>query len=188
MTGAPAFIAAAVVYRSLANRDRRLAVATAAMLSAALLHALYIIAIGGDYMHGRLLLPAFFAVALPASVSVKTIAVTRRTLVVVGINAFAAAWAIVSVVAFRPPPNPKSYLLSPISDFRAASHAKLHPTDIQFGLNGYEAAEHGKGTPMERPAQPEEVAPAFVFFASEADSSYITGEVLTLLGGETAAA
>ncbi|HEY2913336.1 MAG TPA: SDR family oxidoreductase, partial [Candidatus Angelobacter sp.] len=51
-----------------------------------------------------------------------------------------------------------------------------------------EAAEHGKKTPMERPAQPEEVAPAFVFFASEADSSYITGEVLTLLGGETTAA
>ncbi len=50
------------------------------------------------------------------------------------------------------------------------------------------AAEHGKETPMERPAQPEEIAPAFVFFASEADASYITGEVLTLLGGETAAA
>lgn len=45
----------------------------------------------------------------------------------------------------------------------------------------------GKETPMERPAQPEEIAPAFVFFASEADSSYITGEVLTLLGGETTA-
>src|SRR6185312_578973 len=49
-------------------------------------------------------------------------------------------------------------------------------------------AEHGKKTPMKRPAQPEEVAPAFVFFAAEADSSYITGEVLTLLGGETTAA
>jgi len=49
-------------------------------------------------------------------------------------------------------------------------------------------AEQGKDTPMERPAQPEEIAPAFVFFASEADSSYITGEVLTLLGGETTAA
>jgi NAD(P)-dependent dehydrogenase (short-subunit alcohol dehydrogenase family) len=49
-------------------------------------------------------------------------------------------------------------------------------------------AEHGKKTPMGRPAQPEEVAPAFVFFAAEADSSYITGEVLTLLGGETTAA
>ena len=46
-------------------------------------------------------------------------------------------------------------------------------------------AEHGADTPMKRPAQPEEIAPAFVFFASEADSSYITGEVLTLLGGET---
>ncbi|MFL5612653.1 MAG: SDR family oxidoreductase [Gemmatimonadaceae bacterium] len=50
------------------------------------------------------------------------------------------------------------------------------------------AAEHGKATPMERPGQPEEVAPAYVFFASNADSSYITGEVLTLLGGETTAA
>ena len=40
----------------------------------------------------------------------------------------------------------------------------------------------------ERPAQPEEIAPAFVFFASEADSSYITGEVITLLGGETTGA
>jgi NAD(P)-dependent dehydrogenase (short-subunit alcohol dehydrogenase family) len=50
------------------------------------------------------------------------------------------------------------------------------------------AGEHGKKTPMQRPAQPEEIAPAYVFFASEADSSYITGEVLTLLGGETAAA
>jgi NAD(P)-dependent dehydrogenase (short-subunit alcohol dehydrogenase family) len=49
-------------------------------------------------------------------------------------------------------------------------------------------AEHGADTPMKRPGQPEEVAPAYVFFASEADSSYITGEVLTLLGGETRAA
>jgi NAD(P)-dependent dehydrogenase (short-subunit alcohol dehydrogenase family) len=49
-------------------------------------------------------------------------------------------------------------------------------------------AEHGAGTPMKRPGQPEEVAPAFVFFASNADSSYITGEILTLLGGETRAA
>lgn len=51
-----------------------------------------------------------------------------------------------------------------------------------------EVAKHGGDVPMKRPAQPEEVAPAFVFFASEGDSSYITGEVLTLLGGETTAA
>lgn len=51
-----------------------------------------------------------------------------------------------------------------------------------------EVAKHGADTPMKRPAQPEEIAPAFVFFASNADSSYITGEVLTLLGGETTTA
>ena len=45
----------------------------------------------------------------------------------------------------------------------------------------------GGDTPMKRPGQPEEIAPAYVFFASNADSSYITGEVLTLLGGETTA-
>jgi|ERR1043165_9523459 NAD(P)-dependent dehydrogenase (short-subunit alcohol dehydrogenase family) len=49
-------------------------------------------------------------------------------------------------------------------------------------------AQFGSKTPLKRPAQPEEIAPAFVFFASDADSSYITGEVLTLLGGETTAA
>lgn len=51
-----------------------------------------------------------------------------------------------------------------------------------------QVAKFGQQTPMKRPAQPEEIAPAFVFFASEVDSSYITGEVLTLLGGETSAA
>lgn len=48
-------------------------------------------------------------------------------------------------------------------------------------------AQFGGDTPMKRPAQPEEIGPSFVFFASEVDSSYITGEVLTLLGGETTA-
>jgi NAD(P)-dependent dehydrogenase (short-subunit alcohol dehydrogenase family) len=41
---------------------------------------------------------------------------------------------------------------------------------------------------MKRPAQPEGIAPAYLFFASEADSNEITGEVLTLLDEETAAA
>ena len=50
-----------------------------------------------------------------------------------------------------------------------------------------EVAKHGADTPMKRPAQPEEIAPAYVFFASNIDSSYITGEVMTILGGETRA-
>ena len=50
-----------------------------------------------------------------------------------------------------------------------------------------EVAKHGADTPMKRPAQPEEMAPAFVFFASNIDSSYISGEIMTILGGETRA-
>ena len=50
-----------------------------------------------------------------------------------------------------------------------------------------QVGEFGKQTPMGRAAQPEEMAPAYVFLASTADSSYITGEVLSLMGGETTA-
>jgi NAD(P)-dependent dehydrogenase (short-subunit alcohol dehydrogenase family) len=59
----------------------------------------------------------------------------------------------------------------------------LNPSDQE----AKDVKEFGASQPMKRPAQPEEIAPAFVFFASNADSSYITGEVLTLLGGETTA-
>jgi NAD(P)-dependent dehydrogenase (short-subunit alcohol dehydrogenase family) len=44
-------------------------------------------------------------------------------------------------------------------------------------------AKFGADTPMKRPAQPEEIAPAFVFLAAPSCSSYITGEVLPIIGG-----
>jgi NAD(P)-dependent dehydrogenase (short-subunit alcohol dehydrogenase family) len=43
----------------------------------------------------------------------------------------------------------------------------------------------GQQVPMERAAQPDEIAPSYVFFASEQLSSYYTGEVLAPIGGET---
>jgi NAD(P)-dependent dehydrogenase (short-subunit alcohol dehydrogenase family) len=36
---------------------------------------------------------------------------------------------------------------------------------------------------MGRPAQPEEIAPAYVFLASPHCASYITGEILPIVGG-----
>jgi len=60
----------------------------------------------------------------------------------------------------------------------------LNPSDNK---SPEQVSKFGSDTPMKRPAQPEEIAPAYVFFASEGDSSYVTGEVLTLLGGETTA-
>jgi NAD(P)-dependent dehydrogenase (short-subunit alcohol dehydrogenase family) len=40
---------------------------------------------------------------------------------------------------------------------------------------------------MKRPAQPRELAPAFVFLASTADSSFISGEILVVTGGQITA-
>jgi NAD(P)-dependent dehydrogenase (short-subunit alcohol dehydrogenase family) len=60
----------------------------------------------------------------------------------------------------------------------------LNPSDQ--GRTAKETARFGGGVPMGRPAQPEELAPSYVFLASDADSSYITGIVLQVMGGETA--
>jgi NAD(P)-dependent dehydrogenase (short-subunit alcohol dehydrogenase family) len=59
----------------------------------------------------------------------------------------------------------------------------LNPSDA--GASKEKVANFGSSSPMKRPAQPEEVAPAYVFLASNADSSYITGIVLPVMGGET---
>ena len=55
----------------------------------------------------------------------------------------------------------------------------LNPAD----KSAADVAEFGAMTQMKRPAQPEEIAPAYVFLASPQCSSYITGEVLPILGG-----
>lgn len=46
-----------------------------------------------------------------------------------------------------------------------------------------EVAKYGTDTPMQRPAQPAEVAPAYVFLASD-DGSYVSGQVIHVNGGE----
>jgi NAD(P)-dependent dehydrogenase (short-subunit alcohol dehydrogenase family) len=57
----------------------------------------------------------------------------------------------------------------------------LNPSD----RDAEQVAVFGQETPYKRPAQPEELAPSYVFLASEADSSFITGEVITVAGGKT---
>jgi NAD(P)-dependent dehydrogenase (short-subunit alcohol dehydrogenase family) len=55
----------------------------------------------------------------------------------------------------------------------------LNPADQQAD----KVANFGGKTVMKRPAQPEEIAPAYVFLASPQMSSFITGEVLPIIGG-----
>lgn len=55
----------------------------------------------------------------------------------------------------------------------------LNPSDKQAS----DVSKFGATAKMKRPAQPEEIAPAFVFLASPHCSSYITGEILPVIGG-----
>lgn len=55
----------------------------------------------------------------------------------------------------------------------------LNPADKEAD----KVSKFGSDTPMKRPAQPEEISPAYVFLASAQCSSFITGEVLPIIGG-----
>ncbi|HVT54218.1 MAG TPA: SDR family oxidoreductase, partial [Dongiaceae bacterium] len=55
----------------------------------------------------------------------------------------------------------------------------LNPADRQ----AEQVAKFGAQSKMKRPAQPEEIAPAYVFLAAPGCSSYITGEILPIVGG-----
>ena len=55
----------------------------------------------------------------------------------------------------------------------------LNPSDREAD----DVAEFGGGAKTGRPAQPEELSPAYLFLASPQCSSYITGEILPVIGG-----
>ena len=51
-----------------------------------------------------------------------------------------------------------------------------------YGLDSDKVKHFGESTPMGRPGQPYELAPAYVFLASD-DSSYVSGQVIHVNGG-----
>lgn len=55
----------------------------------------------------------------------------------------------------------------------------LNPAD----RSGEDVAKFGADSAMKRPAQPEELSPAYVFLASPVCSSYVSGAILPVMGG-----
>jgi NAD(P)-dependent dehydrogenase (short-subunit alcohol dehydrogenase family) len=54
---------------------------------------------------------------------------------------------------------------------------------ITSSFDKKQVAEFGSDAPMSRPGQPAEIAPCYLFLASD-DASYMTGQVLHPNGGE----
>ena len=55
----------------------------------------------------------------------------------------------------------------------------LNPADRE----AEDVAKFGQDSDMGRPAQPEEISPAYVFLASPVCASYVNGVVLPVMGG-----
>lgn len=56
---------------------------------------------------------------------------------------------------------------------------------IPATMSAEKVASFGQQAPFGRAAEPDEIAPSYVFFAADRLSSYYSGEVLTPIGGET---
>jgi arabinofuranosyltransferase len=103
------------------------------MVGAGALHAAYICAVGGDYMHGRLLLPAVFAVALPVQVALPTRTAAMASGHIerpAGIALAALAiWSVVCGVGMRRDQRADLPFLEDISDRRVVSPRPLVEPD-----------------------------------------------------------
>ncbi|MDQ3548058.1 MAG: hypothetical protein M3439_04485, partial [Chloroflexota bacterium] len=109
-----------ILARSLRRCHWTTAILIAAPVLAALIHALYIISIGGDFMHGRLLLPSLFGVMLPlAVVCIPSSRMSSRTgLARVAAVVAIVAWGLVAAFSLRVPPK-EAYALIFVADERS---------------------------------------------------------------------
>jgi len=146
-----------LVHGDVRRGDRRAVAARLAPAAAAVAHGLYVQRAGGDFMHGRLLLPSFFGLCAPLGVWVSTddlrvtLAARRyasRALLTAGATAVVLVWAVVCTVGLRrgqPPFDvldetqtaPRGALIVDEREFYAELWRMPHPVrlDTRFGAD-----------------------------------------------------
>lgn len=114
-------------------QGRRWQAVAVAPVVAALLHALYVIRLGGDFMHGRFLLPALFTLVLPLAV------VPWRGSWSMLPVALVLVWGVVCAGWLRVDPSDR-WIADERAYWRAVSHVD-HPVtldDYKNAIGGYE--------------------------------------------------
>lgn len=112
------------------HRDLRRALVAAAFALGAVICALYMIRLGGDYMQTRLLLPAIFGFVAP--MTFVTWRLTRRVGVGHVLGAATLVWLVVCGLVLRTPSDDRATLFEPqnavtLSDFAAAGPGPIAP-------------------------------------------------------------
>ena len=153
-------------------------VACIAMVSAALLHAGYIVYIGGDYMHGRLLLPALFAVGLPAVVILDRAVLTGAAV------ALGVGWAAVCAGGIRYENVPNGA----VADHRAflrAGQRVIHPPTIGAAAEaGYDRGERGVVPALFARLNEDEPLPELPLWPAGVDEYIVVTDAIGQLGYE----
>lgn len=113
----PLVLVVALIARTMARHGRDVRVATGGMVAAALVHAAYLVVVGGDYMHGRLLLPALFAVVLAASASFAPRMALGEAVLAGAVVAVTVGWAV-RCAGWARYENTPTFVLPPIASWR----------------------------------------------------------------------
>ncbi len=141
----PLLLIVGLLSRTAVRSSPPLRVAVVAMSGAGVLHAAYIVMVGGDYMHGRLLLPALFAFSLPAAVGWSATHKTREAAFAGAVIAVGAVWAVVCAGWLRYQ-NPPLVTLPQISSSREASPlVEPRENDNKFWTGAQIAKAYARG-------------------------------------------
>lgn len=114
----------------------RVRIVVGSFMLAGFSHALFVVGVGGDYMHGRLLLPSLLAVVAPLSVMPLDKAHASAVAVL-------TVWATVSVAALRPAPGDDAAFRKMVWDDRGYAVATTgveHPTRADQRVDWPEAS------------------------------------------------
>jgi arabinofuranosyltransferase len=175
--------------RAQASGQRRVLVGLAALPVAGLLNGVYVVRVGGDYMHGRLLLPALFALVAPvAAVPLPGLGTSAgdpagtdgvgvlgrlrrlrgRDALATGAAVVTLLWSLVCLAWLRPD-------ISPTVDKLFSSDARAGNVR-QFGEHAVTAADQGWGPDDDR----SELDPHFdVYVEGRAIAVFAPGELPT---------